>query len=85
MLESFLQYIYSEKRYSDHTILAYRNDLNSFFEFADINPEEALERTNKKFIARFQYLEKMSQKDGKDLSTMSLAEMDEYWNAAKKL
>ncbi|MEQ9297850.1 MAG: nucleoside triphosphate pyrophosphohydrolase [Cyclobacteriaceae bacterium] len=59
--------------------------LINYARFAEINPEEALERTNKKFIKRFQYLEKMSRKDGKDLSEMSLAEMDEYWNAAKKL
>lgn len=59
--------------------------LINYARFADINPEEALERTNKKFIKRFQYLEKMSRQDGKDLSEMSLSEMDEYWNTAKKL
>ncbi|MEM8893450.1 MAG: nucleoside triphosphate pyrophosphohydrolase, partial [Bacteroidota bacterium] len=59
--------------------------LINYARFADINPEEALERTNKKFIKRFQYLEQQSRKDGKDLATMGLAEMDEYWNAAKKL
>ena len=40
---------------------------------------------NKKFIKRFQYLESESKKDGKVLSEMSLAEMDEYWERAKKL
>ncbi|MCF8460804.1 MAG: hypothetical protein K9G46_08775 [Flavobacteriales bacterium] len=45
----------------------------------------ALNRTNKKFIKRFQYLESQSKKDGKELSDMTLVEMDEYWNAAKKL
>ncbi|MEQ8533026.1 MAG: nucleoside triphosphate pyrophosphohydrolase, partial [Imperialibacter sp.] len=43
------------------------------------------ERTNKKFIKRFQYLEQESAKDGKSLGEMTLAEMDEYWNRAKKL
>ncbi len=59
--------------------------LINYARFANINPEEALERTNKKFIKRFQYLEKKSQADGKDLAEMSLAEMDMYWNAAKEL
>ena len=44
-----------------------------------------LERTNKKFIRRFQYLEAESKKDGKEMGEMTLDEMDEYWNKAKKL
>lgn len=43
------------------------------------------ERTNKKFIKRFQYLESKSQELGKSLMDMSLAEMDVFWNEAKKL
>jgi len=57
--------------------------LVNYARFIDIDPEEALERTNKKFIHRFQYLERESAKDGKKLSEMTLAEMDEYWNRAK--
>lgn len=57
----------------------------NYARFIDVDPEMALERTNKKFIKRFQYLEAESKKDGKELSDMSLVEMDEYWNAAKKL
>lgn len=57
----------------------------NFARFINVDPEMALERTNKKFIKRFQYLESQSKKDGKDLSEMTLVEMDEYWNAAKKL
>ena len=57
----------------------------NYARFVDVDPEMALERTNKKFIKRFQYLEAESKKDGKELSDMSLVEMDEYWNAAKKL
>tara|TARA_R110002012_G_scaffold259443_1_gene440986 strand:+ start:2282 stop:3055 length:774 start_codon:yes stop_codon:yes gene_type:complete len=49
-----------------------------------VNPEDALERTNKKFIKRFQYLESKSNEIGKQLSDMTLAEMDVYWNEAKK-
>jgi MazG family protein len=59
--------------------------LVNYARFIDIDPEEALERTNKKFIKRFQYLETASAKDGKVLGEMSLAEMDVYWNQAKAL
>ncbi len=57
----------------------------NYARFVDINPEEALERTNKKFIKRFQYIESESKKDGKVLSELSLEEMDNYWVRAKKL
>lgn len=59
--------------------------LVNYARFIDIDPEEALERTNKKFIKRFQYLESESAKDGKKLGEMSLAEMDEYWEKAKRI
>lgn len=59
--------------------------LVNYARFIDIDPEEALERTNKKFIKRFQYLETESAKDGKKMGEMTLAEMDEYWNKAKSL
>ncbi|EAS18798.1 MazG protein [Flavobacteria bacterium BBFL7] len=48
-----------------------------------VNPEDALERTNKKFIKRFQYLESKAKEIGKELSDMTLSEMDVYWNEAK--
>jgi len=51
----------------------------------DVNPENALERTNKKFISRFNYLEKKTLESGKSLKDMSLEEMDVYWNEAKSL
>ncbi len=59
--------------------------LVNYARFIDIDPEEALERTNKKFIKRFQYLETESAKDGKKMGEMKLSEMDEYWERAKKL
>lgn len=59
--------------------------LVNYARFIDIDPEEALERTNKKFIKRFQYLEREAAKDGKKLGEMTLAEMDGYWNKAKEL
>lgn len=55
----------------------------NFARFKGINPDDALEKTNKKFIKRFQYLETESAKDGKVLGEMSLEEMDAYWEAAK--
>jgi len=59
--------------------------LINYARFMDINPEDALEKTNKKFIKRFQYLESEASKSGKQLSDMTLAEMDVYWNKAKGL
>ncbi len=59
--------------------------LINYARFVDINPEEALERTNKKFIKRFQFLESQSKADGKSIASMSLEEMDQYWEKAKKL
>ncbi|GAB3781357.1 nucleoside triphosphate pyrophosphohydrolase [Spirosoma horti] len=58
--------------------------LVNYARFIDINPETALERTNKKFIRRFQYIEQQARANGKSLSEMTLAEMDVYWNEAKK-
>lgn len=49
-----------------------------------INPENALEKTNKKFIHRFSYVEEKANENGRKLSEMTLEEMDEYWNEAKK-
>ncbi len=49
-----------------------------------INPENALERTNRKFIKRFEYLEEKTKQQGKSLKEMSLQEMDVYWEEAKK-
>ena len=59
--------------------------LVNFARFAGINPEEALERTNRKFISRFQYLEAAAQADGHALHDLNLAQMDGYWEAAKRL
>ncbi|HRE75970.1 MAG: nucleoside triphosphate pyrophosphohydrolase [Flavobacteriales bacterium] len=59
--------------------------LINYARFIGVNPEDALERTNKKFIKRFQFLETESAKDGKKMGEMSLEEMDHYWNKAKSL
>jgi len=56
----------------------------NYSRFVNINPEDALEKTNKKFIKRFQYIEQKAKENNKELSSMSLAEMDVYWNEAKK-
>jgi XTP/dITP diphosphohydrolase len=50
-----------------------------------INPENALERTNLKFIHRFNYLERETNKLGLNLKDMTVEEMDKYWNEAKRL
>ncbi len=59
--------------------------LINYARFLKINPEDALERTNKKFIKRFQYLEIKANEIGKSLADMTLAEMDVHWNEAKKI
>jgi XTP/dITP diphosphohydrolase len=59
--------------------------LINYARFLKINPEDALERTNKKFIKRFQYLEGKASELGKPLSDMTLAEMDVFWEEAKKI
>lgn len=57
----------------------------NYARFLNVNPEDALERTNKKFIKRFMYLESKASEMGKSLADMTLAEMDVFWNEAKKL
>src|SRR5690606_27604629 len=59
--------------------------LINYARFLNLNPDAALEKTNKKFIKRFTYLEEQAKAAGRNLQDMSLAEMDVYWNEAKKL
>ena len=59
--------------------------LINYARFLKINPEDALERTNKKFIHRFQYLEENANKLDKSLSDMTLEEMNVFWEEAKKM
>ena len=56
----------------------------NYARFIKVNPENALEKTNKKFINRFQYLEEAAKNEGKDLSDMTLTEMDVYWEKSKE-
>ena len=58
--------------------------LTNYARFIDVNPEDALERTNKRFIKRFQIMEKIINKDGLNLSDMKLSEMDVFWEKAKE-
>jgi XTP/dITP diphosphohydrolase len=73
--------INSEKAMAEFGDLLF--SLVNYARFIKIDPEEALERTNKKFIKRFQYLESESKKAGKKIEDMTLAEMDVYWEKAK--
>jgi XTP/dITP diphosphohydrolase len=59
--------------------------LTNYSRFINVNPEDALERTNKRFIKRFQIMEKMITDKGLNLSEMNLSEMDVYWEKAKKM
>ncbi len=56
----------------------------NYARFIGVNPENALEKTNKKFINRFQFLEEAAKKEGKQLADMTLAEMDVHWENSKK-
>ncbi len=58
--------------------------LINYSRFIEVNPEDALERTNKKFIQRFQQMEAILKEERKDLSDMTLSEMDIYWKQVKK-
>ena len=57
----------------------------NYARFLNINPENALERTNKKFIKRFQFLEEKAKETGKTLKEMTLSEMDVFWEEAKSV
>src|ERR1039457_4514467 len=57
----------------------------NYARFLDVNPEDALERTNKKFIKRFKYVEENAKKLHKPLKDMNLDELNVFWNNAKKL
>ncbi len=59
--------------------------LTNYARFINVNPEDALERTNKRFIKRFQIMERKINEEGLDLYDMSLSEMDVYWEQAKKV
>ncbi|PCJ82184.1 MAG: nucleoside triphosphate pyrophosphohydrolase [Bacteroidetes bacterium] len=59
--------------------------LINYSRFIDVNPDEALERTNIRFVKRFKQLETLIKTDNKDLGEMPLKEMEEYWQRAKKL
>ena len=51
----------------------------------DVNPDNALEHTNRKFISRFNYVEQKAKEMGKKLEEMTLGEMDKLWNEAKAI
>ena len=55
----------------------------NFARFIDVSPENALESTNKRFINRFQYMEKVIKEEGKQMKMMTLEELDSYWNKGK--
>jgi XTP/dITP diphosphohydrolase len=57
--------------------------LINYARFVNINPEDALEKTNRKFIKRFNYIEQKAKEQGKQLSDMTLEEMERLWQEAK--
>jgi XTP/dITP diphosphohydrolase len=75
------QQVNSPKREEEFGDLLF--SLINYARFVGINPDNALSITNSKFIKRFQLLEEFILTDGKDISTLNLAEMDTYWEKAK--
>ena len=80
--------LHAEVKAQKHTAIAAEFgdvlfSLINYARFLKVNPEDALERTNKKFITRFQYLERKAAERGKSLRDMTLAEMESYWQEAK--
>ena len=59
--------------------------LINYSRFIEVNPEDALERTNKKFIERFQHMEAILKEEGRELSDLKISEMDIYWKQSKKI
>lgn len=59
--------------------------LVNYSRFINISPENALSKTNNKFIKRFQLMEELMQQDAKDIRELNLEQMDEYWEKAKKI
>ena len=57
--------------------------LINYARFIKVNPESALERTNKKFIKRFQHIESMAKKSNRSIENLTLVEMESYWKQAK--
>jgi XTP/dITP diphosphohydrolase len=59
--------------------------LINYARFIDVNPDDALERTNRKFIHRFKYIEQQARNNNRQIHELKLEEMDRYWNEAKAL
>jgi len=59
--------------------------LVNYARFLNINPENALRKTNEKFLRRFNYIEEKLKEDGKSIENSNLEEMDKYWNESKKI
>ena len=83
MMLNFPASMKHEKRYTN-TFGDVLFSLINYARFIGVNPENALEKTNKKFINRFQFLEKSAKKEGRNLSEMSLSEMDVHWENSKE-
>lgn len=72
-----------DKEKAEHELGDLLFALVNYARFINVNPEDALERTNRKFIKRFQHLESKATDMGKSLKDMTLAEMDVFWEEAK--
>jgi XTP/dITP diphosphohydrolase len=87
-MSEFKEEFQSGKEVNKEKVLSEFGDLLfslvNYARFIEIDPEEALERTNKKFIHRFTQMEQQALNSGKDLHQMTLEEMDAIWNSIKQ-
>ena len=88
VLEEQQEMLDEVKQETNHTKLEeefgdYLFALVNYARFINVNPEDALERGNRKFIRRFQFIEEKGKEAGKLIQNMTLAEMEEFWNQAK--
>lgn len=81
-LNEFLQETEPNKREEEFGDVLF--SLINYARFTGINPEDALEKTNKKFMARFQKMEKLAKEQGKNIAELSLQEQDKLWDQVKK-
>ena len=82
--QELLEAVYSQnKAHTEEEFGDLLFSLINYARFLDIDPEGALEKTNKKFIRRFQWMEEHAALSGKKLQEMTLGEMDQLWNISK--
>ena len=74
----------SFEKIGEYTVKNIEKNTDGSYNFLGINPENALSLTNEKFLQRFKFLETKAQEQGKDITELSIGQMNELWEASKK-